>query len=268
MNELKRALDALETVDNRSPVGELMTVKRINALQDAVKALARGDNLVLGKNFRFHRSGYLTQADYLWRRSPAKGGASETFHPFKILLRTKPDSTGIDPEYQWGIYWDSAILRGLVLTEYEQPIAGLLPNPNQVSAEEYRESPCWFDMVSNDLIFVEMDISKPANERQAGIKSWGHGDNWVGSLPPVELNDAGTAFKWIRLMIGYSIMGGGIDPDAEGNGGSRGVPIIYQSLHNNLMLGSLCYGGVTGTYFYPYDGRLYYFTENQTINTP
>jgi hypothetical protein len=91
--------------------------------------------------------------------------------------------------YRASVYWDSSLLKNIVLNN-TQTIAGQLGPPvwaglANAPAPTGDGNPNWFTFdYGNDLIWLEILLDGAGNPTSAGINSWGLGGTWApGDLP-------------------------------------------------------------------------------------
>lgn len=91
-NSLNTVLKSLTRVGRGQPVHEVASADRINAIQDSIRLLVRGENIIAGNNVSLRRSdGYVI---FTGNPAPGIGGGVAPDVPFTVVDASTVDTSG------------------------------------------------------------------------------------------------------------------------------------------------------------------------------
>jgi len=173
-----------------------------------------------------------------------KATAQSSF-PFQVTWQPKPDN----PEgttFQASIEYNSSLMKSLKPSD-RQTITGLNPAPPYTEHNPKN----WFDLIANDLIWLEITTSSTYTITAATIKSYGMGDvmdptldAWDASGDSFICNDGAVApavpvQTKCRVVIAQSV------PDADGK------PTLTQLLRTHLLMTNCAIDGQAALFPFP-----------------
>jgi hypothetical protein len=202
-------LKKLVPVKKGDDVRRVASHERINALQDSIRAIARGENVVSGENIRkkLGENFFILSAQ---RQRPGGGGVSETVAetPFEVVSRINPDTGALE----LGVISNSHLFNSEDRDTYEEDNSdwGLLDDDQTIG---------WFDPGSiGDKIWLKIELD-PADQGiiSIDVMHGSVGGGWPQYPDPIEINidDPGNPYQ----QFFYQIIAEITDPEQDPRGG-------------------------------------------------
>lgn len=223
MGSISDSLSRLTDVHAGMSLATALTAERISAIQDAIRALARGENIFSGANIR-------KQSGPAWvmlsgsAESAASSGATIEYAPYEVISCDSNKSG--DPLI--GINFYSYLFKELD-TSKRQTITGLLTDTPSSS------DPGAFVVPSiGDKIWLEITISEATLVTAATIS---HGAAWSGYPAPkaVSSSGSGSYFPYYKMLIAEVVAATDLRSGTTYTVGTEQRKIIQCARENQLL---------------------------------